>query len=85
MGGRADDQVWEAVRASFRIQMLSLRTFSTSTLHKHFRNVLIVIIWIQNEPDRALQRWRGRTWADERTGGREDDQVWEAVGASFWI
>ena len=20
-----------------------------------------------------------------RTGGRADDQVWEAVGASFWI
>ena len=70
MGGRADDQVWEAIRASFWIQMLGLRKFSTSTLHKHLQNVLIVIIWIQNEPDRAFQRWRGRTWADGRTGRR---------------
>ena len=47
--------LWKALSGSFRIQMLSLRTFSTFALHKHFQNVLIVIIWIRNEAPTASQ------------------------------
>ena len=49
--------LWKALSSSFLIQMLSLRTFSASTLHKHFRNVLTIIIWIQNEALTASQTW----------------------------
>ena len=49
--------LWKALSGSFWIQMMTMRTFLACTLHKHFQNVLTIIIWIQNEAPTVSQTW----------------------------
>ena len=77
--------LWKALSGSFLIQMLSLRTFSASTLHKHFRNVLTIIIWIQNEAPKASQTWSSARPLVRPSAHVRPLHLWKALSGSFWI
>ena len=50
--------------------MMIVRTFRKSSWNVDTENALKLNIWFKNEVDRAFQRWKGRTRADGRKGGR---------------
>ena len=57
----SDDQVREVEATLFWIQIMIVRTLWKSSWNEDAKNVLKNNIWIENDVDRAFQRWRGRT------------------------